>query len=45
MEVEADIENHPLNSRRVSLLSKTRGNWPECKVGMLNLCKDSLALD
>lgn len=45
MEAEADIANHPLNSRRVSLRSKTRGNWPKCKVGMLNLCKDLLALD
>lgn len=45
MEAEADIENHLLDPRRVNLWSRTRGNGPKCKVGMLNLCKDLLALD
>lgn len=35
MDTEADIKNHPLNSRMVRLWSKTKGNWPKCKAGML----------
>lgn len=45
MEAVADAESQPFDPRRVNFWSRARCNGPKCKVRMLNLCKDLLALD